>query len=339
MPLQQTVGVGERALLLGVRGSREEEHLGADVLRSGLARLDFRSVLPERRALDEGEVPHDEPVQLPQTHSLHPGVGRSDSGVLAQKEVALAPAGELFLDGVVRAVRTGDPRQVVEAEVVALPGCVPPVRLEQADQIRLHVGPEPSLGRVGLDELPQVLVPVGVRHRDVARQQVEQRGDVARPLDAGVPTQRHHPAARAADVAQQQLQNAGGADVLRAGAVLGPPDRVGEGAGPLTATVGGQCVGDLSQQVRRHPTDPLDHLRGVPGVMAAQGLEDACEGPAASRRVPGCPSAPAPRNHGTHRGPTVGPTRRSRRRAPRTPPRPASPGTARSRRHTHRPSS
>src|SRR5436309_15921693 len=41
-----------------------------------------------------------------------------------------------------------------------------------------------------------------------------------------------------ADVAQQQLQDAGGADDLHAGGVLRPPDRVHDGAGPFPARVG-----------------------------------------------------------------------------------------------------
>jgi hypothetical protein len=64
MPLQQPLGVGERAVLLGVGGRRHEEHLGGDLLGAGQAHLDVRRVVPERRGLDLGRVAHDEPLEV-----------------------------------------------------------------------------------------------------------------------------------------------------------------------------------------------------------------------------------------------------------------------------------
>ena len=52
-----------------------------------------------------------------------------------------------------------------------------------------------------------------VRHRDVARQDVVERRDVGRALDGRVAAQREDAAARAADVAEQQLDDRRGADV------------------------------------------------------------------------------------------------------------------------------
>ena len=72
----------------------------------------------------------------------------------------------------------------------------------------------------------QVLVGVRVRHRDVAGQDVVERRDVGRALDRGVPAQRQDAAAGPADVAQQQLHDRGGADVLHADGVLRPAHRV-----------------------------------------------------------------------------------------------------------------
>src|SRR6202012_718223 len=50
-----------------------------------------------------------------------------------------------------------------------------------------HVAPEAALGRIALDERIEVLMAVGVGRGYVAGQRVEQRRDVARALDRGVP--------------------------------------------------------------------------------------------------------------------------------------------------------
>ena len=44
-------------------------------------------------------------------------------------------------------------------------------------------------------------------HRDVARQDVVERRDVRRALDRGMPAQRHDPAPRPADIAEQELDD------------------------------------------------------------------------------------------------------------------------------------
>ena len=117
---------------------------------------------------------------------------------------------------------------------------------------------------------------VGVRHREVARQQVEQGRDVAGALDAGVPAQRLDAAAGPADVAEQQLQHARRADVLRADGVLGPADGVGEGGGAVAAGVGESARRTTwRNSVSRDAADLLDHLGGVAGVVPLEHLEDA----------------------------------------------------------------
>ena len=119
-------------------------------------------------------------------------------------------------------------------------------------------------------------MPVGVGHREVAGQDVVQRRDVGRALDGGVPAQGHDPAAGPADVAEQQLDDRRGADVLHADRVLGPADRVARTR---------RCArGRSSRTAPRRPRgtarcgtphDLLDHLRRVAADSAAQQLEDA----------------------------------------------------------------
>ncbi len=274
-PLQHPLGLREGAGLLDVRGRGQEEHLGADVGRSQLAGLDLGPVLPEGGGLDHLQVPHHQPVQVGHAQALHLAVGRADRGVLADQEVALAAALDLRLDGVVRRVVAGDPWQVVEAEVVVGGGRVSPVGLQQAHRVGPHVAPEPGLALVGLDVGVEVLVELGVRHRDVARQDVEQRRDVGGPLDAGVSAQRHDPAAGATDVAQQHLQDRRGADVLHADAVVGPAHRVAERAGALASAVARERVGYPRELLGRDAADLLHHLRGVAREVPLEDLEDA----------------------------------------------------------------
>ena len=258
-----------------MRGGRQEEDLRADVLGDQLAGLDLRSVLPERRGLDHLQVAHHEPVEVGHAEPLHLAVGRADGWVLPHQEVALAPALDLRLDRRVRRVVTGQPRQVVEAEVVVGGGGVAEVGLEDAHGVGPHVAPEARLALVGRHPLVQRLVHGRLRHRDVAGQDVEERRDVGRPLDARVPAQRHDAATRAPDVAEQALQDRGGADDLRADAVVGPADGVADGRGALAAAVAGQRVGDLEEVLRGDAGGLLHHLGRVAGEVPLEDLEDA----------------------------------------------------------------
>ena len=165
VPLEQTLGIGEAPILLGVRGRREEEDLGADVLGAELARLYLGAVQPPRGALDHGQVAHDQPVQVRHPEPLHLAVGGPDSRVLPGQEVALHAAVELALDGLVGAVIPGDARQVVEAELVLRRRRLPPPRLEQTDEIGPHVPPLAGAGRGSGDEVVEALVVMGPTHR------------------------------------------------------------------------------------------------------------------------------------------------------------------------------
>jgi hypothetical protein len=80
---------------------------------------------------------------------------------------------------------------------------------------------------------------------------------------------------RAADVAQQRLDDAGRADDLHAGGVVRPGHGIAPSAGFLPAAVARQRLGDLQEGLARAAGDPLDHLRRVGGKVPAQDLVDA----------------------------------------------------------------
>jgi hypothetical protein len=82
-------------------------------------------------------------------------------------------------------------------------------------------------------------------------------------------------AAGPADVAEQQLENGGGPDVLRADRVLRPADAVDEGRGSFGARIFRHQLADPREDLRRHPARLLDHVRRVAGEMPLQYLEDA----------------------------------------------------------------
>ena len=87
--------------------------------------------------------------------------------------------------------------------------------------------------------------------------------------------QRHDPAARATHVAQQQLEDRAGPDVLHAHAVLGPADAVDQRGGPLPAGVLRPRPADREEVLLGDAADLLDDLGGVAGVVPLEDLEDA----------------------------------------------------------------
>ena len=126
---------------------------------------------------------------------------------------------------------------------------------------------------------PGVEILVG-RGRDlqIARQIVEDAGDIGGALNVGVAAQSVDAAAGAADVAQQQLQHRGGADDLRAEAVLRPADGVDDGRDLLHVAVladGREQVGGLQELILRNAGDALDHFRRVARILLLQQLIDA----------------------------------------------------------------
>ncbi len=257
-PLQHPLGLGEGAIFLHMRGRRQEEHLGAALGGHDLAGGHLGRVLPEGRALNKEQVTHHQPVEVGHAQPLRPAMRRADRRVLPDQEVALYLAVDHVQHLPVRAVVAGHPRQVAVAVVVLRGGCVAPVRLEQAHGVRFRIAPEPLLPWMAdaVDPLPEGLV-LGVEgHRQVARQQVEQRGDVGRALDVGVPPHRHDAATGPADVAEQELDDRAGADVLDPDAVLGPAHRIDQRGGAFAAGVVRPRPADLLEPLPRHPTDP-----------------------------------------------------------------------------------
>src|SRR5438067_13757274 len=82
---------------------------------------------------------------------------------------------------------------------------------------------------------------LGLRHCrrlwHVASQQIVERGYIRRPLNACVTAQGHNTPTRATYVAQEKLYDCSCTDDLRALRLLGPTDRVTEGACPFASRV------------------------------------------------------------------------------------------------------
>ena len=313
VPLQHPLGVGEGAVLLGVRGGGQEEHLGADVLRAHLPGLDLRAVLPEGGALDHDQVPDHQPVQAGQAEPLHPAVGRADRRVLAEQEVALAVAGDLGGDGLVGAVAAGQPGQVVVAEVVLRGRRVAPPGLEQADHVGARVRPRTLVHALGVP-----------RRRRGPRSRARAASAGSRAAGRTGWGCRWSPGWRRARAAPGCRRRAGRccraatAGWRRCGCtarprVLGPADAVHERGRPVGARVLRQGLADLGEDLRRHAADLLRPSPACTGRSAASAPGTRTAGAAASRRGPG-PGGP----------------RRRRRRAPRRAP-PAAPAGARAR--------
>ena len=89
VPLQQPLGVGEGAVLLGVRGGGQEEDLGGDVLGAQLAGLDLRRVVQNAAVSISTRSRTTSQSSCASAVPLQPAVGRADRRVLAHDEVAL----------------------------------------------------------------------------------------------------------------------------------------------------------------------------------------------------------------------------------------------------------
>ena len=90
-------------------------------------------------------------------------------------------------------------------------------------------------------------------HRQVAGQDVVERRDVGRSLNRGVAAQREDAAARPADVAEQQLQDRGGADDLHADRMLRPADGVADRGRAIRAGGAAEDVGDVEERIAGMP--------------------------------------------------------------------------------------
>jgi hypothetical protein len=101
---------------------------------------------------------------------------------------------------------------------------------------------------------------------------------VARSVDPWIsacPPERHDPAARPADVAEQELDDGGGADVLDADRVLRPAERIDERRGALAAGVRAQGLGHRDDVLGAAAADLGHELRRIAPEVLLQELVDA----------------------------------------------------------------
>ena len=113
------------------------------------------------------------------------------------------------------------------------------------------------------------------RLRNIAGQQIVERGNVSRALNAGVAAHRHDAAAGTADVAEQQLQNSRRANHLHARRVLRPTNCINDRAGPFTSGIFAERFRHPNDIVRAATANRGDHLRRVAREVSLQYLENA----------------------------------------------------------------
>ena len=164
-------------------------------------------------------------------------------------------------------------------------------RLQQRHDVLVEVRPPPvgracvadvtAERRVGLAER---------RHRQIAGQDVVERRDVGRSLNRGVAAQRENAAAGPADVAEQQLQDRGGADDLHAGRVLRQADGVADRAGAFGSGGAAERVGDPQERIARARRTPLRPSPACSARSAASGSETRSADAEASGRARSSPA-------------------------------------------------
>ena len=234
----------------GLAAAGSEEDLGLDLGR----RRRIRVVLPEDGALRLEPVEHDEPFEVAQPGAVQPRVRAAAAGVLAEEEVALQLAPGHAVEGrQLRVVASIRGSQSNRKSFSGLGGVAVP-RLEQADDELAEVGPVAGghtfVRDVGIQ---RVMGPVGRGLGQIAGQDVIQGRDVGRALDAGMASHGHDAAARPADVAEQELQDAPAADHLRAGGMLRPAQGVDQDARPLATGVGAEQLGNAHELSGEQP--------------------------------------------------------------------------------------
>ena len=130
MPLQQTVGVGHRAGLLGRQRGRHQEDLGANIARVDFAVSHRAPGIPERCRLGFGHVAHDKPIEFGQSTLHEARIMAADSRVLAEHE---HPANDAVAHRQChRQLRmvADDARHPAIAEVVVRSGGIAVIRLQ-----------------------------------------------------------------------------------------------------------------------------------------------------------------------------------------------------------------
>ena len=150
--------------------------------------------------------------------------------------------------------------QVVEAEAIVGLGVFPPPGLEQAGDV--FRGVLPPVGALGIVRLRRPVLQVvaeglvgGHRRLEIARQDVVEQAVVGGSLHVRLSPQGVHATPGQADIPQQQLQGAVGADVLGAVGVLGGAHGVEPGAHAVGRPGGGVDLADSAVGLPVRPGD------------------------------------------------------------------------------------
>src|SRR5947209_1439005 len=107
----------------------------------------------------------------------------------------------------------------------------------------------------------------------VPGQEIVQRRYIGPTLNGGMPAQGNNASARTHNIAQQQLNDGGGADNLHALRLLGPANRVTDGGCALPPRILDQGLRNLQPLFARHAAHLFYHLRCIAREMAAHYLE------------------------------------------------------------------
>ena len=181
-----------------------------------------------------------EPIELVDGRTDQPRVGAADHGILAEAEEPLDFArqhrvGEREKRIALSFETSPQLRQVGKVEVVLALGVIAPPRLEQAHDILGRVLQPVGALRIGRhrSDALQIALEVDIRfHRqlEIAGQTIPVQSLIRGALHIGLAAHGVDAAAGDTDVAEQELQDGIGTDVLRAVAVLRRSHRVKPGA-------------------------------------------------------------------------------------------------------------
>src|SRR5262249_54834280 len=114
---------------------------------------------------------------------------------------------------------------------------------------------------------------IALWHWQISRKQVIQRRDVGRPLNRGVSAQGENSTPRTADVAEKQLNDGSGTNVLHADRMLRPTDGVTKRRSAFASRVGAQQFRHAMKEPSRHAAHRLDDLRRISREMPFQDLQ------------------------------------------------------------------
>src|SRR5947209_18076025 len=89
-----------------------------------------------------------------------------------------------------------------------------------------------------------------------------------------MPAQRPNPAARAAHVAKQKLNDRGGSNVLHTNCMLRPAYGIYECARLVASGITAKRFSNFQEEVLRNPASLFDHFRRIARVVLFENLED-----------------------------------------------------------------